>query len=64
MGTLLAGVFIAVVAAMVFIQRRRLAEMQALILGGSVLPGCVVAEAIVLFVIAAVFAAAWFNGLS
>ena len=47
-----AGVFIAIVAVIVFLQRRRLAHAQALVLGGSVLPGCVVAEAIVLLLIA------------
>lgn len=64
MGTLFAGLFLALVAAIVFAQRRRLAEMQALILGGSIGPGCVVAQAIVLLVLAAVFAFAYFTGLS
>lgn len=53
---LFAGVFIAIIAVIVFLQRRRLAHAQALILGGSVLPGCVVAEAIVLLLIAIVIA--------
>ena len=47
-----AGVFIAIVAVVVFVQRQRLAHAQALVLGGSVLPGCVVVEAIVLLLIA------------
>jgi len=47
-----AAVFIAIVALVVFAQRRRLAHAQALILGGSVLPGCVVVEAVVLLLIA------------
>ena len=47
-----AAVFIAIVAVIVFLQRRRLAHAQALVLGGSVLPGCVVVEAIVLLLIA------------
>lgn len=49
---LVAAVFIAVVAVVVFLQRRRLAHAQALILGGSILPGCVVAQAVVLLLIA------------
>lgn len=64
MSTLFVAIFIAAVALVVFLQRRRLAEMQALILGGSVLPGCVVAEAILLLVIAIVFSVAYFRGLS
>ena len=64
MATVFAGVFIAIVALAVFLQRRRLAQMQALMLGGSVLPGCVTVEAIVLFLIAIVFFVAYFHGLS
>jgi hypothetical protein len=64
MSTLFVAIFIAAVALVVFLQRRRLAEMQALILGGSVLPGCVVAEAILLLVIAIVFSVAYFRGTS
>ena len=52
MGALLAGLFIAIVAIVVFLQRRSLAQAQALVLGGSILPGCVIAEAVVLFLIA------------
>ena len=63
MPTLFIALFIAVVALVVFAQRRRLAQMQAMTLGGSVGPGCVIAEAIVLLVIAIVFAAAYFSGL-
>lgn len=64
MSTLFVAIFIAAVALVVFLQRRRLAEMQALLLGGSVLPGCVVAEAILLLMIAIVFSVAYFRGLS
>ena len=64
MPTLFIAVFIAVVAGLVFVQRRRLAEMQAMTLGGSIGPGCVVAEAIVLLLIALAFAVAYFSGLS
>jgi hypothetical protein len=44
--------FIAIVAVVVFVQRRQLARAQALVLGGSILPGCVVIEAIALLVLA------------
>ena len=47
-----APAFIALVAIGVFVQRRQLARAQALVLGGSVLPGCVIAEAIALFALA------------
>lgn len=52
MAGLLAGLFIALVAVVVFLRRRPLAHAQALVLGGSVLPGCVIAEAVVLLLIA------------
>jgi hypothetical protein len=51
MASLLAGAFIAIVAVVVFMRRRQLAHAQALVLGGSILPGCVIAEAIVLLLI-------------
>ena len=54
--TLVAAIFIAIVAIIVFLQRRRLAHAQALVLGGSILPGCVVAQAIVLLLIAVMIA--------
>lgn len=63
MALLVAAAFVAVIGVAVFIQRRPLAEMQALILGGSIFPGCVVAEAVFLLVIAALFAVAHFKGL-
>jgi hypothetical protein len=46
------ALFVALVAVVVFMQRRPLAALQAGLLGGSVVPGCVVAEAIVLLAIA------------
>ncbi|HYH10034.1 MAG TPA: hypothetical protein VEK11_23495 [Thermoanaerobaculia bacterium] len=49
---MIAAAFLAVVAVIVFAQRKQLAKLQAGILGGSVFPGCVVAEAIVLLLIA------------
>jgi hypothetical protein len=52
MTALLGGVFIAIVAVVVFLRRRQLAHAQALVLGGSILPGCVIAEAVVLLLIA------------
>jgi hypothetical protein len=61
MGALLSALFIAIVAVVVFLRRRPLAHAQALVLGGSILPGCVVAEAIVLLLIAVAIAIAGFN---
>ena len=52
----LPAIFIAIVAVVVYLQRRRLAHAQALILGGKIGPGCVVAQAIVLLVIAILIA--------
>jgi hypothetical protein len=54
--SLLAGLFIVIVAVVVFLRRRELAHAQALVLGGSILPGCVIAEAVVLLVIGVVIA--------
>jgi hypothetical protein len=61
MDALLSALFIAIVAVVVFLRRRPLAHAQALVLGGSILPGCVVAEAIVLLLIAVVIAIAGLN---
>jgi hypothetical protein len=47
-----APAFIALVAVVVFLQRRQLARAQANVLGGSLLPGCVVVEAIALLALA------------
>jgi len=47
------AVFLVVVAIVMFVQRRSLAQMQAVIFGGSILPGCVVAEAVALLALAA-----------
>jgi hypothetical protein len=47
-----APAFLAIVAVIVFLQRRQLARAQALVLGGSVLPGCVIAEAVALLLLA------------
>jgi len=64
MPTLFIAIFIAFVALLVFAQRRRLAQMQAMTLGGSIGPGCVIVEAAVLLVLAIAFAVAYFSGLS
>jgi hypothetical protein len=64
MPSLFIAVFIAAVAVLVLVQRRRLAQMQAMTLGGSIGPGCVVAEAIVLLLIALAFAVSHFSGVS
>jgi hypothetical protein len=52
----LAAAFIAAVGIAVILQRRPLARAQALILGGSILPGCAVAEGIGLLLIAVAIA--------
>lgn len=64
MGNLYVALFLVAVAVAVLVQRRRLAHMQALTLGGSVRPGCVIVEAIVLLIIALAFAVAHFSGVS
>jgi hypothetical protein len=49
----IAAVFIVLTGVAVFVRRRPLAEAEALVLGGSILPGCVIAQAILLLLIAA-----------
>jgi len=44
--------FLIIVAIVMYAQRRSLARAQALIFGGSVLPGCVIAEAVALLLLA------------
>ena len=44
--------FLGIVAIVMILQRRSLARMQALIFGGSMPAGCVVAEAVALLVLA------------
>lgn len=44
--------FLVAVAAVMYVARRDLAQFQALILGGRLRPGCVVAEVIALLVLA------------
>lgn len=48
--------FVAAVGMGMLLWRHQLARLQALVLGGSVLPGCVVAQGAVLVVIAALIA--------
>ena len=50
--TYVGAVFLALVAAIVFYARRQLASMQAAVLGGSILPGCVTAQALALLALA------------
>ena len=50
----LAPAFLIVVALAMILQRRSLARMQALIFGGTMPAGCVVAEAVALLVLAVV----------
>jgi len=47
-----AAVFIAAVGVAVYVRRRELAHAEALVMGGSILPGCVVVQAIVLIAVA------------
>ena len=58
-----AGVaFLLAVSMAMIIARRQLAAMHSMTFGGNVAPGCVVAEAAVLLVVAAVMAAAYLAG--
>ena len=56
------ALFVIVGAAMI-VARKPLADGQAIVFGGTVVPGCVVAEAIVLFVLAALMIAGYRYGL-
>ena len=63
MPAVLSAAFLVIVAAVVAMQRKPLAEMQALVIGGRLGPGCVIAQAIVLVVIAIAILIAWRTGL-
>ena len=52
-----AAILLAVVGIAMILARRRLAQMQAMIVGGRTGAGCVVAEAVVLLAIAALILA-------
>ncbi len=54
--------FVLVGAAMI-VTRRPLAHSQALLFGGSVVPGCVIAEALAMFLVAALMIVAYRYGL-
>ena len=54
--------FVAVGAGMIA-ARKPLADGQAIVFGGSVVPGCVIAEAIVMFLLAALMIVAYRYGL-
>ena len=54
----LSALFIVLVALALFVVRRQMAEAQAAVIGGSVPPGCVVAEVIALVAIALTIALA------
>ena len=48
----LGALFVAIVGVVVILNRRSLAKAHAAVLGGSILPGCVVVEGVVLILIA------------
>ena len=52
----LSAVILAIIGIAVILQRRPLAQMHALILGGTVRAGCIVAEGVVLLVFAVLLA--------
>ena len=56
------ALFVIVGVAMI-VARKPLADGQAIVFGGTVVPGCVVAEAIVLLVLAALIIAGYRYGL-
>ena len=56
------ALFVIVGVAMI-VARKPLADGQAIVFGGSVVPGCVVAEAIVLFVLAVLMIVGYRYGL-
>lgn len=63
LGIWLVALFLVAVAIGIYVKRRELAHLQAAILGGSVVPGCVVAEAIFVLLIAVAFVVAGRSGL-
>lgn len=54
----LSAVFVVLVALVLWVQRRRMAGIQAAVIGGTVNPGCVIAEVIALLLIALTIALA------
>lgn len=58
-----AGVaFLTITAVAMFVTRRQLASLHSMTFGGNVAPGCVVAEALVLVLVAAVMVIAYLSG--
>lgn len=55
-------VFVSLVAVALFVRRREVATFQALVLGGSIRPGCAIAQAIVLLAIALLIAVLHLRG--
>jgi hypothetical protein len=48
----LGAIFVAIIGVIVILNRRSLAKAHSAVLGGSILPGCVVVEGVVLVLIA------------
>ena len=57
------AVFFLLIAVAMFLRRAELSHLQAMILGGSVAPGCVIAEAVVIAVLALIIVLAHSNGI-
>ena len=60
---LIGGVFFLACAGLLVWQRGYFAELQSLLAGGSIGPGCVIAEAAVVILLAAALFLAWRFGL-
>ena len=50
--TWFAAAFLALIGVLVIVQRRALARAQAMVLGGTIVPGCAVVEGVALLLIA------------
>lgn len=61
-GALLLPTLLLAIAAFFFLQRRKIATVESNFLGGRVSPGCVVAEAIFLALLALAFLALYHSG--
>lgn len=60
---LTAAAVFAAIAAILYAKRRQAAEIQALLYGGSMLPGCVIAEAVAVLLIAAIIVVLYVTGM-
>jgi len=58
----IAALFVMLVAAGFLVWRRALAEMHSILLGGTLGPGCVIAEAVAMLLLALFLVAAHFAG--